>query len=64
MEIVLSNIVLAKALLFAVLSVILATFILMPINDKEMSSTQLVIYAFAEIIMFLLLFGFISIKFV
>ena len=64
MEIAISVMLVAKILGFIALSLFLALFTLLPINDQPTSPFQIVIWIFLEVVLFATMFNFVSFKIV
>jgi hypothetical protein len=62
MEIVLSFSLLAKIVGFVIVSGVLAMMCLLPINDRPTGPVQVVIWLVLEVLLFALVFGFITFK--
>ena len=64
MEIVLSLAIIGKLFLFAIIAVLLAFFILWPVEDQPTSNTQVFIWVFVNVILFCYMFNLVTFKFV
>lgn len=62
MELTLSLTLIAKVVVFLVASVILAFMCLFPINDNPTSGVQVIVWLALEVLLFSLLFGFLTIN--
>ena len=62
MELVLSFSLVAKIFVFLIVSGVLAMMCLLPVNDQPTSPVQVVIWLVVEVLLFALLFGFVTIK--
>lgn len=62
MELSISVMLVAKIMGFMVISLILAAMSLAPINDQSISKTQVAVWLTLEVILFAIMFGFVSFK--
>jgi hypothetical protein len=62
MELSISVMLVAKIMGFMVISLILAAMSLAPINDQSISKTQFIVWLILEVILFVILFGFVTFK--
>jgi hypothetical protein len=64
MELVISGIVVAKSVLFCVLSGYLAFMFLFPVSDQPTTRGQKLFWIIAEVVLFCFIFDLFSVKFV
>ena len=64
MELAISVMLVAKIMGFMMISLLLVAFTLASINDQPISKTQVVVWLTLEVILFAVMFGFVSFKLV